>query len=693
MKYFAVDNYATPLSDAKIAEMVSTILANIKQVGCCLDQNGETAFDGSMFYQWRQQMVDMVDPKKNPYLPKDLSLGVGDIPGIDALIIGMVRSIEGSILAPYKPFLIAISTVLAALSNPIKAPKVIKKNIQYLIVSLKDLVDGMPNSVIDFAIQEVLGDFVDKAFMPLPNSEYLINIILGKKTFVDWLEEIRCIHERVKDASPEDKIEALKTICILPSTLIDLGKVLIPSTVDVSNIDKSIMLIDPSTLAGTKFANLAESFNVIPGPISLMDCIMMMLTMQPPNIKDIFKDIPEGGTDVDMEDIIAKFAQMSPFNYTAVLNIIITPIKTMMALVEQVIYLLNKILKNPLKLIKEIVKILKNPVNWIFGFIADALTAAMTGLFKDIMKMNGNESAVFGVALSLLLGNLLKLDKNIKMPDASKICTIISNAIKMTKEQFKNDANAMMGLMKFKGVISIIILLYMLIKVTIETILCLPTLLKWLFQVFKRKKKGDDGADFTDDEIQAEIKKASSIPFKIVGYYDIENKLHGISNILPVHVSNVVIEIEDDDKDADYDIDDVFELTKTDDCTGETVPAELDVKFIGYTSSDDKYESSIDKNEIIKNVKLHKIEKINKTTFKLYVYNTTLYNIQYSYTTQQSVTETMIEKNETYKTLSDINDIRKYNNYKELSITEFLCCDNADEKSFDYKNVGIVAKV
>jgi hypothetical protein len=107
-------------------------------------------------------------------------------PGIGALIEALVRSLEASLIASWKPMIALIEVIVASLKKGIKAPAEFLKRVKKLVKGLADLA-GV-EKLLKALLCEVAGPMLDLLLVPMPNIDILLDILMGRKT----LKQVIC---------------------------------------------------------------------------------------------------------------------------------------------------------------------------------------------------------------------------------------------------------------------------------------------------------------------------------------------------------------------------------------------------------------------------------------------------------------------------------------------------------------------
>ena len=113
-------------------------------------------------------------------------------PGLGSMLAAAIRGIEKAITTAFEPFIAMINMIQQAMPpSPDKLIEFIKKAIE-LIKGLGQLLEGAPESLIDFAISKILGPVKKEMFIPLPSSADLFKMVTGDIKFdeVDWAAKL-----------------------------------------------------------------------------------------------------------------------------------------------------------------------------------------------------------------------------------------------------------------------------------------------------------------------------------------------------------------------------------------------------------------------------------------------------------------------------------------------------------------------
>lgn len=122
-------------------------------------------------------------------------------PGIGALLESLVRSLEASLIASWKPMIKLIQVIVQALKDGIKAPATFLKLIKDLVKQIADLAD--PEKLLHALICEVAGPLIDKLLLPIPGVELLLDLLMGRKTMTEIICHFQRYLEEGKIMIPE----------------------------------------------------------------------------------------------------------------------------------------------------------------------------------------------------------------------------------------------------------------------------------------------------------------------------------------------------------------------------------------------------------------------------------------------------------------------------------------------------------
>lgn len=463
------------LTDKMIEDIVSTVLAEMS-TSCCITFQTE---DGkSPIEKWREAF--------SLEISKRYDIPITQLPGIDALVAGLVRSFEGAMLGPYKPFVGLIQGVMKALKCPPKAPKNLKKMIKALICYLENFASNGIEEFMRAAIMETIGDFSEKAMIPLPNTDVIIDIMLGKTTLEKELDKFYDIRKM----SLEEKKKFIEDRWILPSKIkdiafVELGVFLKPDMESVKEL-----LVDE---AGLPVKSLC-----------IIDLIAAML-----NSKSYMIDPADLYVDEIREVLISaqeRFsAALNTSMFVKIFEIVKMPITLARSLVETLICLLKALVSKPVKAIKEVISILKNPSKWAFDKIKESLTVAFAGLLSGVL---GDDPKTFALIQSILDNMLSALFENApaKFPALSELCKIMNAELNKARNRIETEV-----MLKAQGGATLVLMLISIIKAVISYILCVPNFLGWLFAK-ARKKSGP-----MSEEERKELFDNSVVPVEALG--------------------------------------------------------------------------------------------------------------------------------------------------------------------------------
>ena len=491
------------LTEDVIKGIVSSLLAEMSEI-CCI--GGQFMIDGkSMLEKWREEYALKFSEK--------YGVSILDIPGLDSLIAGMCKSIEGSLLGPYKPFVGLIQGVIKALKCPPKAPKNLRKMLQALLCYLDKIAKDPVKELLEAAILETIGDFAEKACIPIPKTEILIHMLLGEKDY-----QLPVILDKTKDAlrgnglkelTAEAKIAALETYWIIPSKLKKYAsfKLAVFLKEEMTDIDANLWENIPRFQKDFKTISGVPGTNGLPKPQTILDLIINLLTNKIDC--DALKQMLQEAT-VNPQDTLKMTAQLLKldgiYGYTFVqfFEIIKAPITLARALVESLICLVKKLVSKPIKAIKEVVKIIKSPAKWMFDLMSDAISTALAGVVSGILGADVNALMGAQQALKAMIDRLFS-KAPFQFPSLAEVCKAGNEIVQSLEGKLDE-----IVMVKIKGATTLILLLIGIIKAVLKVIFCIPKLLAWLFGKVNRKGKGE----MTDDE-RAKYMEMADTPWPI----------------------------------------------------------------------------------------------------------------------------------------------------------------------------------
>lgn len=483
------------LTDEMIKDMVSSILAEMSKV-CCVGGKYKLPDGMSMIEKIREEFALRFSEAHD--------IPITQVPGLDALIGGMLKSFEGACLGPYKPIVGLIQGVMNALKCPPKAPKRLKSMLVALLCYLERMAKDFPKELAEAAILETIGEFAEKAMIPIPQTEYMVKILLGKLTIDDFLEMSK--DEVVGQETPEGKANALRKYWILPSAL---DKIL---TYTLPVFDKKdLMQVAYNEVENMDFGFDMFGMKILNGSFQtrcIADMIVTMLSLKFDKcyFEDKLKELKKSFPDI-YEDILKNVELVKGFTFKQLLEIIKTPLNVAKGIIETIICWVKKIIKNPIKAIKEVLKIIKNPVEWVFGFMKDAIVAALGTLLKSVFNVDAVGVQAITTFLEAMIAKLLE-NAPFKFPSLNELCSAASKALDEFIERQKAKIDEIV-MLKINGAMTLLTLMIAILKAVLSIILCIPKLLAWLFGKFRKKKTQE-----MDEEERLALLEEMEVPFE-----------------------------------------------------------------------------------------------------------------------------------------------------------------------------------
>jgi len=278
-------------------------------------------------------------------LPK---ITVGE-PGIGALLESIVRSLEASLIASWKPMIALIQVIVKSLKKGIKAPAEFLKQVASLVSGLADLA-GV-EKLLKALICEVAGPLIDNLLVILPSIEILLDLLMGRLTIIDV---IRCFPQYLKE-----------------------GKIMIPKKLKDLGIDFSATEAVSSIVGRSYVENVLQLWKI---PINANLEEMIELTPIIKIMSFIFFPI--------------KLAQ-------GLICAVITLVKGLVTNIFKGVAKMSELLSNPGKFIMNMLGSIISPIliSLMHDFMppdadiemAETIAAAVAYLIKNILTLNGKK--------------------------------------------------------------------------------------------------------------------------------------------------------------------------------------------------------------------------------------------------------------------------------------------------------------
>ena len=564
-KYFKIEP-GHIITDDMIKEMVSSIVDEMSK----LKSDG---FNGELLKKWREEY--------SLKLAEENNLDILEVPGIDAFIGGMIRSIEESMLMPYKPFVMLLGVVQKVLKNPVKRIPQIPKDILCIVQGLKQFLKDLPEgSAIQLAYDECLRDYVDKANIPILSAKYIIEILLGKRTFKEIICEIRNIWYN-KEKTFEYRFEKLQEYFLLPTSFIALANLKNVSSVklkvddslidkmkeygkDIKTRDEDGKLSIDKDLVKKELKNQNEGETILDNYIGLLfgenPITKLKETIADKDIKEYlagkqkafegkvdegYKKVKEKldpakerlKEDLDaaneaIADAIKKLEASPAFTFISIMQMTMIPLKMLIGTIEELVCFLMSIVKSPVKLVKEIVKILKNPLEWVFCFISKATVKSFASLAAALFMADPRVIEYIEKLITGVVEYFMQL--KVPTPDGmiAKLSSVVNDlkaevskaSAKIGKAADKTMAYLEQAINYFSSISTLLLIFYFIIKAVIEVVMCLKNLISWLFNGGKKSngckmEKAESGID-CDEEYDCDKLNAVIESFMLM--YDVQ---------------------------------------------------------------------------------------------------------------------------------------------------------------------------
>lgn len=498
-------------------------------------------------------------------LAEENDLTMMEVPGVDAFIGAMIRSMENSMLTTYKPFLMLLGVVQNVLKNPVKRIPKIPKEIKCIVQGIIDFLKELPNgSAIQLAYEEIMRDYVDKSNVPVLAAKHVIEIILGQKTFKEVLIEI-CKDVKDPNKTAKERIECLDVHFLLPASFALLIEKINSSAGSV-NLDKDVLdklkeyekeeisknLRDKSEAESKKIEVEAEIVKarregdtdkikaledeklsleakieeigkrktdmekLQEGKLVLDNYLQLLLGKSPiDQILEIlndpmFKDYASTATDKAMESLdagLAKLENSNLFVFISVMQMALIPLKMLMQTIQELVCFLQSIIKSPVKLVKEVVKIIKNPLEWAFCFISKAGAATFAALAAEFFMANPKVTGYIKKMTEELVSFFLRLVPPKPEAFIAKIDSMIDGLKKDAEKEkdSKTKVDLDQAISYFSSFVTLLLLFYFIISAVICVVFDLKNFISWLFKGGKGFKGCDTKSDDSDINCSEEI--------------------------------------------------------------------------------------------------------------------------------------------------------------------------------------------